>query len=338
MQTILLTGGTGFIGSHCCIKLLELNKTVIILDNLSNSKQSMIEKIQLITSKTPLFIEGDISNSALLDAIFKQHKVDAVIHMAGLKAVNVSVDDPLLYYEVNVEGSRRLIKACLSNNVNNFVFSSSATVYGEPEYLPLDEKHPLRPTNPYGATKLVVENLLKNVKRAEKNFKFAILRYFNPVGAHISGLIGEDPNDVPNNLMPLIAQVATKKRSHLNVYGNDYSTHDGTGVRDYIHIDDLTEAHLSALDFLLENDESITLNLGTGQGHSVIDMVKAFSNASGQTIPLTICSRRAGDVATSYTNPAKANALLNWKAKHGLERICEDQWRWTAKSLSKSSL
>ena len=336
MQTILLTGGTGYIGSHCCIRLLESGKKVIVLDNLCNSKKSILDRIELITAKSPIFIEGDIRDEVLLETIFTKHKLDAVLHMAGLKAVGESTKNPLLYYEINVEGSRRLIQACQFNNVKNFVFSSSATVYGEPDYLPLDEKHPLRPANPYGETKRVVEDILRSVSFSDEGLRTAILRYFNPVGAHESGLIGEDPNDTPNNLMPLIAQVATGERTHLDIYGNDYPTEDGTGVRDYIHVEDLVDAHILALDYLLKEKQSLTVNLGTGKGFSVLEMANAFSKASGKTIALKTCSRRQGDAATSYTNPSKADELLGWTSKRDLKKICEDQWRWSYQNLLRN--
>ena len=336
METILLTGGTGYIGSHCCVKLLESGKKVIILDNLSNSKKEILGRIKKISSKNPVFVEGDICDKKILNKIFSEHHIDAVIHMAGLKAVGESTEKPLLYYKVNVEGSRHLIEICELYKVSNFIFSSSATVYGSPDYLPLNEEHPLRPTNPYGETKKIVEDILKNVGNYNNNFNFAILRYFNPVGAHPSGLMGEDPNDTPNNLMPLISQVATGQRNHLNIYGDDYPTIDGTGVRDYIHVEDLVNAHILSLNHLLNEKDSIIVNLGTGRGYSVFEIVNAFSKATGKKIPHKLCSRRAGDIPSSYTDPKKAKRLLGWCAEHGLKRICDDQWRWCAQNALRN--
>jgi UDP-glucose 4-epimerase len=327
MKKILVTGGTGYIGSHTVVKLIESGFEVVILDNLSNSKISVIDHIEKITNKRPLFIEGDIRDQSLLNKLFGDQKIDAVIHFAGLKAVGESVLEPLKYYENNVGGSISLLEAMKEANVNNMVFSSSATVYGEPKELPIKEDHPLNPTNPYGETKLVVENLLRDLYRSSPHWKIFILRYFNPVGAHQSGLIGEDPNGIPNNLFPYIAKVASGAIKELKVFGDDYDTKDGTGVRDYIHVIDLADAHLKALEKLSQSKCEV-INLGTGQGYSVLEIIKNFEKVSNCKINYTITDRRGGDIATCFGDASIAENLIKWKAKLSIDRMCEDLWRW----------
>lgn len=329
MQTILVTGGTGYIGSHTVLQLLEANFKVVVLDNFSNSSAKSLNRVHKITGKQSIIIEGDIRDSECLDSLFEQYQIDGVIHFAGLKAVGESVEQPLMYYENNVYGSVNLCNAMKKHGVKNIVFSSSATVYGDPTELPLHEELPTgTPTNPYGQSKLMVELILRDLYESDNEWNIVLLRYFNPAGAHPSGLIGEDPNGIPNNLMPFITQVATGKRAHLSVFGDDYDTHDGTGVRDYIHVEDLANGHLKALDQLAADAGLLTVNLGTGQGYSVLDMVKAFEQASGQKIPYEIAPRRSGDVASCYADPKYASKVLNWKAEKGLAQMCEDSWRW----------
>lgn len=331
MKKILVTGGTGYIGSHTVVKLLESGYEVVILDNLSNSKISVIDRIEKITNKRPLFIEGDIRDKSLLNKLFGDQKIDAVIHFAGLKAVGESVEEPLKYYENNVGGSISLLEAMKEANVTDMVFSSSATVYGEPQELPIKEDHPLNPTNPYGETKLAVENLLRGLYRSSPHWKIFILRYFNPVGAHQSGLIGEDPKGTPNNLFPYIAKVAMGELENLKVFGDDYETKDGTGVRDYIHVDDLAGAHLKALKKLSQSKCEV-INVGTGQGYSVLEIVKAFEKASNRDINLSITDRRKGDVASCYADHSLANSLLNWNPIYDINAMCRDQWRFQDQS------
>ncbi|MDP2751759.1 MAG: UDP-glucose 4-epimerase GalE [Rhodocyclaceae bacterium] len=326
---ILVTGGTGYIGSHTCIALAQAGHDVLILDNLCNSRAHVVDRLETIIGQRPDFIEGDIRDAALLDQIFARHPIQAVIHFAGLKAVGESVEKPLEYYDNNVHGTLQLLAAMRRAQVKTFVFSSSATVYGTPPSLPIKEDFPRSATNPYGRSKLMIEEILADLHHAEPDWRIACLRYFNPAGAHESGLIGEDPQGIPNNLMPFIAQVAVGKREFLNVWGNDYPTPDGTGVRDYIHVVDLAEGHIAALNQLnTQNPTLITINLGTGQGYSVLNMVKAFEQASGRSIPYKIAPRRAGDIAQCWADPSLASELLGWQAQRGLTEMCVDGWRW----------
>lgn len=328
---ILVTGGAGYIGSHTCVALAEAGHRVSVLDNFTNSSPRVMERLALLTGTTPQLIEGDVRDRADLDRLFAADSVDAVIHFAGLKAVGESVADPLAYYDNNVAGTLTLLGAMARAQVKTLVFSSSATVYGDPATVPIREDFPLAATNPYGRTKLMVEEILADLYRADPSWKLARLRYFNPVGAHASGLIGEDPRGTPNNLLPFIAQVAVSRRERLTIFGDDYPTPDGTGVRDYIHVMDLAEGHLAALDALARRPTSegmITVNLGTGHGVSVLEMVRAFEAASGRSIPFQVASRRPGDVASCYADPSRAQALLGWHARRGLAEMCQDAWRW----------
>lgn len=327
-MSILIIGGAGYIGSHTVVELLNLDKEVIIVDNFSNSNPIVLDKIREITNKEFKFYEIDTRNGEELEIVFKENKIDSVIHFAAYKAVGESVAKPLEYYTNNVINTLTVLNLMKKYNVNNFVFSSSATVYGDPHTCPITEDFPLSTTNPYGATKLMIEDMLRDIAKADPSFNIAILRYFNPVGAHESGFIGEEPNGIPNNLMPYITKVAVGKLKELSVFGDDYNTHDGTGVRDYIHVVDLARGHIKALDKLKTNCGLVTYNLGTGNGYSVLDMVKAFSKASGQEIPYKIVDRRPGDVAMCYADPTKANNELGWKAEFGIDRMCEDSWRW----------
>lgn len=324
---VLVTGGAGYIATHTDVVLLEKGYEVVAVDNFSNSSYQAIENVEKITRKKVKFYEGDVCDKALLDKIFSENKIDAVIHFAGLKAVGESVAKPILYYENNIMSTLALLEIMTKYNVKKLVFSSSATVYGTPERLPLDEECRLSTTNPYGATKLVIEDLLKYVYTSDNSWHILLLRYFNPVGAHESGLIGEDPAGIPNNLMPYVAKVAAGELPFLKVYGNDYDTLDGTGVRDYIHVMDLAEGHIAAL----ENIEKYgvdAINLGTGVGYSVLDMVKAFEKASGRPVKYEIRERRPGDIATCYASPDKAKKELNWEAKRNLEDMCQDLWNF----------
>ena len=325
---ILVTGGTGYIGSHTVVELLAAGKDVLILDNYANSSPKVLERIAKISGRAPAFREGDIRDVDGLRALFAAHRIEAVIHFAGLKAVGESVEQPLTYYDNNVNGTLCLLQAMRQAGVRRLVFSSSATVYGDPHRVPIREDFPLQATNPYGRSKLMVEEMLRDLQRAETDWRIAILRYFNPVGAHPSGLIGENPNGIPNNLMPFVAQVAVGKRAQLSVFGNDYPTPDGTGVRDYIHVVDLAQGHLAALAALARSGQSLTVNLGTGQGYSVLDMVRAFEAASGRPVPYQIVARRAGDIATCYADPQLAGELLGWQARRGIGEMCADAWRW----------
>lgn len=326
---ILITGGAGFIGSHTTLSLLQLGFDVLVLDNLCNSSADSLSQVAKIAGRAATFIQGDIRDSALLERLFAEYAVDAVLHFAGLKAVGESVSQPLRYYDNNMHGSQVLLQAMANAGVFKFVFSSSATVYGEPAQMPISEVCPVyQPTNPYGRSKLMVEDTLRDLASSEPRWSIAILRYFNPVGAHESGLIGEDPNGTPNNLLPYIAQVAMGKLPELSVFGNDYPTHDGTGVRDYIHVVDLAEGHLRALDTLENLTGAHVWNLGTGQGYSVLDMVRAFEDASGKPVPYRISPRRPGDIAICYSDPSKAQRELGWKAKRGLPEMMRDAWRW----------
>lgn len=332
MKTILVTGGAGYIGSHTMVELLAQNYQVIVVDNFCNSSPLVLERVQQISGKSAIFYRADIADDAALDEIFTKHKIDAVIHFAALKAVGESVREPAKYYENNVAGSIVLFKVMARHNVKSIVFSSSATVYGDPHSTPINEDFPLSATNPYGWTKLMMEQILRDIYQADNNWSIGLLRYFNPVGAHESGLIGEDPNGIPNNLMPYITQVAVGKLDKLNVFGGDYPTHDGTGVRDYIHVVDLARGHLKALEYLAQHNELITVNLGTGVGYSVLDVVNAFSKAAGVDIPYVIQPRRAGDVAKCFANPDKAHKLLNWQTEYSLDKMCQDSWNWQSKN------
>ena len=325
---IFITGGAGYIGSHTCVELLNAGHDVTVFDNFCNSQPEALNRVQRITGKKVTLVQGDIRDGAALKTALAQSDARAVVHFAGLKAVGESVQKPLLYYDNNVAGTLRLLEAMAACDVKTLVFSSSATVYGDPQRLPLTEDHPLQTTNPYGQTKLVIEEMLRDLYRSDPQWRISILRYFNPVGAHASGLIGEDPQGIPNNLLPFVAQVAVGQRDHLNVWGNDYDTPDGTGVRDYIHVVDLAVGHLKALQRLEQHSECLAINLGTGVGYSVLDMVKAFEQASGKPVPFQVAARRAGDIAACYADPAMALVRLGWRAERGLATMCEDAWRW----------
>lgn len=335
MKTILVTGGAGYIGSHTTLQLLEQNFNVVVLDNLVNASAESLRRVEALSKKSVTFIEGDIRDDAVLDTLFTQHNIDAVIHFAGLKAVGESVQKPLSYYENNVYGTLSLCNAMHKHNIKNLVFSSSATVYGDPAALPLHEKMATgEPTNPYGMSKLMVEKMLTDLQRSDNSWNIVILRYFNPVGAHSSGQIGEDPNGIPNNLMPFIAQVATGKLAQLSVFGDDYDTKDGTGVRDYIHVEDLANGHLKALDRISLNMGLDIYNLGTGQGYSVLEMIRAFEKTSDKTINYKVVARREGDIAACYADPTLAAKELNWHAEKGLEDMCQDSWNWQSNNPS----
>lgn len=335
-KKILVTGGAGYIGSHTLVELLQANYQVVVLDNLCNSQPEALHRVEQITGKPIPFVQGDIRDAKLLDTLFAEHIFDAVIHFAGLKAVGESVEQPLKYFDNNVTGSLNLLEAMQKAGVHRIVFSSSATVYGEAEEMPIRESTPLqRPTNPYGRSKFMVEEIMRDLAESDTNWSIGLLRYFNPVGAHKSGLIGEDPFGIPNNLVPFISQVAVGRRKQLAVYGNDYDTHDGTGVRDYIHVVDLAKGHLAALSFLLQesdlqqrNKGAHVWNLGTGNGYSVLDVVQAFEQASQVDIPYQMQARRAGDIAVCYADPQKALQELGWQAQYDLERMMQDTWRW----------
>lgn len=330
---ILVTGGAGYIGSHTVVQLLEAGLPIVIFDNLSNSSRSVLDRIVELTGKHPAFIEGDIRDRVALRNTFKSNSISAVIHFAGLKAVGESEAKPLKYYDNNVSGSIVLFEEMARAGVQTVVFSSSATVYGDPGYEQFPEDTPLAPVNVYGRTKLMVEDILRDLKKAQPYWRIALLRYFNPVGAHVSGMIGEDPSGVPNNLMPFIAQVAVGKREKLSVFGGDYPTSDGTGRRDYIHVEDLAAGHLAALNKLIDSHDSlITVNLGTGRPYSVLEMVRAFEKASGKPVPFEIVDRRNGDLAEYYADPNNAKKILGWEAKLGIDRMCEDTWRWQSKN------
>lgn len=327
-MNILLTGGTGYIGSHAAVVLAQSGHNVTLFDNLSNSDAAVVEKVSRIAGKQIPFVQGDIRDTALVREVLKTHAIDAVIHFAGLKAVGESVELPIEYYANNVQGTISLLQAMQAESVKSLIFSSSATVYGVPQYLPIDEDHPTSATNPYGRTKLQIEEALHDVAQSDASWRIVCLRYFNPVGAHESGLIGESPRGIPNNLMPFIAQVAVGKRARLSVFGDDYPTPDGTGVRDYIHVMDLAEGHVAALDHLAQNPGWSAINLGTGQGYSVFDMVKAFERANACAVPYVVAPRRAGDVATCYASAQRAHALLGWSAKRSLDEMCVSMWRY----------
>lgn len=326
---VLLTGGSGYIGSHTAVECLNAGHEVLVFDNLSNSSPIALDRVAQITNKKPAFVEGDIRDRSALRQLFDQHHIDAVIHFAGLKAVGESVEKPLLYYDNNIVGSIVLFEAMAEANVKSIVFSSSATVYGDPAKVPITEDFPLSATNPYGRSKLFIEEMLRDIAKSDPEWSVSLLRYFNPVGAHESGQIGEDPRGIPNNLMPYIAQVAVGLRPYLNIFGGDYPTPDGTGVRDYIHVVDLARGHVAALAQIKRGRAGInTWNLGTGQGMSVLDMVRAFEKASGKTIPYQIVARREGDVAQCWADASKAEADLDWHAQLKLDRMCVDTWRW----------
>jgi UDP-glucose 4-epimerase len=327
-KTILLTGATGYIGSHTWCALLAAGYDVVGLDNLCNSVAEVVGRVAEITQTQPCFVEGDVRDTALLGRLFSQHKIDAVIHFAALKAVGESVENPLAYYDTNLNGLLTLSKVMALHRVKNLVLSSSATVYGDPHMVPIKENFSLSATNPYGQTKLMSEQILRDLERSDDGWRIGYLRYFNPVGAHESGLIGEDPRGVPNNLMPFVAQVATGKLDKLRVYGGDYPTPDGTGVRDYIHVMDLAQGHVVALSQLFNGGPSFTVNLGTGRGYSVLDVIRAYEKASGRAIPYEIVARRPGDIAACYADPALAAEILDWHATRGIDEMCVDSWRW----------
>ncbi|WP_415890393.1 UDP-glucose 4-epimerase GalE [Neptuniibacter sp. SY11_33] len=331
-MAVLVTGGAGYIGSHTVVQLLTASQDVVILDNLCNSSAVVFDRVEKITGNKPLFVEGDIRDASLLNQIFQDYDIHSVIHFAGLKAVGESVEKPMLYYQNNVEGSLNLFEAMSNAGCSNLVFSSSATVYGDPHTVPILEHFPLSATNPYGQSKLMVENILRDLSVSDPRWQIALLRYFNPVGAHESGLIGEDPSGIPNNLMPYVAQVAVGKRDKLSVFGGDYPTHDGTGVRDYIHVEDLADAHLKALSVLQEGHGCKPYNIGTGNGYSVLEVVKAFAEASSQDVPYEIDERRPGDIAECYADPTFSEKALGWEAQHDLKRMVEDHWRWQSKN------
>lgn len=327
-KTILVTGASGYIGSHTCVELLAAGYSVVALDNLCNSSAEALKRVEKISGRDIPFYQADVRDRAALDALLAKHKIDATIHFAGLKAVGESVAQPLSYFENNVSGTVTLLQALGAAGVKAFVFSSSATVYGDPESVPIRETARLSTTNPYGRSKLMVEQVLEDLAKSDPSWAIGVLRYFNPVGAHASGLIGEDPRGIPNNLMPFVSQVAIGRRAKLSVFGNDYPTPDGTGVRDYIHVVDLARGHLAALAELFRSGRGFTVNLGTGQGYSVLDMVRAFEKASGRSVPYEIVARRPGDIAACYADPEKAAQLLGWKAEKGLDDMCADNWRW----------
>lgn len=330
-MNILLTGGAGYIGSHTAVALTEAGHSFVIYDNFCNSSKMVPNNLATILSEPVACVEGDIRDTTLLGSTIKDHKIDSVIHFAGLKAVGESVTQPLHYYDNNVVGTISLLSAMSSQNIKNLVFSSSATVYGDPKYLPIDEKHPLAPTNPYGRTKLQIEQILEDVTIADPSWKVINLRYFNPVGAHHCGLLGEDPRGEPNNLMPYIAQVATGQLKQLRVFGSDYPTKDGTGVRDFIHVVDLAEGHLAALAYLPKANGFETFNLGTGTGYSVFEMINAFEAASQKNIPYQVVARRPGDIASCYAATDKVNKMLGWKAKRSLAEMCASGWQFQSR-------
>lgn len=329
---ILVTGGCGYIGSHTCVELLEENYEVVVVDNLSNSKESVVGLIEKITNKKLTFYKGDVQNKNLLENIFEKENIDAVIHFAGLKAVGESVEKPLLYYRNNLDSTLTLLETMFKYNCKKIVFSSSATVYGNPASLPITEDFPLSTTNPYGSTKLYIEGILRDLYVSDNTWGIAILRYFNPVGAHSSGLIGEDPNGIPNNLMPYIVKVATKELDHLNVFGSDYNTVDGTGVRDYIHVVDLAKGHLKAIEKIKDTNMCDEYNLGTGTGYSVLEMVETFKRVNNIDVPYKIVERRPGDIAACYANPKKALNELNWKAEKDLTDMVKSAYEYVSKN------
>ncbi|WP_313606346.1 UDP-glucose 4-epimerase GalE [Comamonas jiangduensis] len=330
----LLTGGAGYIGTHTAIELLQNGHEVVIYDNFSNSHPQAVRRVEGITGQSITVIEGDVRDQASLEKALQQHCIDSVVHFAGKKAVGESVAQPVDYFDNNVNGSLVLLRAMQAQGVKTLVFSSSATVYGAPQYLPLDEQHRTAVTNPYGRSKLFVEEILADLHYANPEWSVAVLRYFNPIGAHPSGLIGEDPADVPNNLLPYVAQVAIGKRERIQVFGGDYPTPDGTGVRDYIHVVDLARGHVKALERLTSTTtpELLTINLGTGQGYSVLEVIRAFEEACGEKLPYEVVARRPGDIASCYANPAHALAVLGWSAEKDLPTMCADAWRWQSQN------
>lgn len=325
---ILVTGGAGYIGSHTCVELLEAGYDVVVVDNLCNSKPAALERVEKISGKSLEFHQLDLRDKDALDSVFSQKNLQAVIHFAGLKAIGESVNIPISYYQNNIGGTLNLLELMDQHRVKNMVFSSSANVYGDPETLPITEDFPLSASSPYGRAKLMVEEMLSDLFISDERWNIAVLRYFNPVGAHVSGLIGEDPHGVPNNLMPGISRVAAGKQDKLLVFGGDYDTPDGSGIRDYIHVVDLARGHIRALEKLFQKPGLVTYNLGTGQGYSVIEMVNAFIQASGQQVPYEIVGRRAGDIAACWADVTKASGELGWQAEKGLQEMCEDAWHW----------
>ncbi len=330
--TILVTGGAGFIGSHTCVELLDAGYDVAVIDNLVNSRTESLARVERITGKKVTFYQDDACDKTALKRIFDAHPIAGAIHFAALKAVGESVAKPIEYYSNNIGSLLAVLDVMRERNVRNFVFSSSATVYGVPKSVPIDESFPLSATNPYGQSKLIAEQVLRDLEVSDPSWRIATLRYFNPVGAHKSGLIGEDPAGMPNNLMPYVAQVAIGKLERLRVFGSDYDTHDGTGVRDYIHVVDLARGHIATINALKSLDRSFVVNLGTGQGYSVLDVVKAFEKASGKAVPYELVPRRPGDIAACYADPAAAEKLIGWRANHGIERMCADHWRWQSQN------
>lgn len=335
---VLLTGGAGYIGSHCAVALIAAGYQVVCFDNLSNSRPQVIEQVESITGTRIPLVVGDIRDREAVRRALTDHAIEAVVHFAGLKAVGESVEKPMLYYDNNVRGTLALVEAMAECGVRRLVFSSSATVYGQPQYLPLDEAHPTSATNPYGRTKLMIEEMLGDIAAADPGWRIGVLRYFNPVGAHDSALIGEDPNGIPNNLMPFISRVAASRLPELSVFGDDYDTADGTGVRDYVHIVDLAEGHVAALAALTTIDRPLSIwNLGTGQGYSVLDMIRSFERVNAVSIPYRIAPRRPGDVATCYASPAKARDELGWQASRGLDAMCASAWRFERMLATRNS-
>ncbi|MDQ0482621.1 UDP-glucose 4-epimerase GalE [Guptibacillus hwajinpoensis] len=331
-MAILVTGGAGYIGSHTCVQLLNHGSDIVVVDNFSNSKMESLDRVRELTERDFPFYEVDLLDRASLEQVFKENEIEAVIHFAGLKAVGESVSKPLHYYHNNLTGTFVLCEVMEKYNVRNIVFSSSATVYGMPDTMPITEEAPLSATNPYGQTKLMIEQILRDLYVADSNWSIALLRYFNPIGAHVSGRIGEDPNGIPNNLMPYISQVAVGKLEQLSVFGDDYDTADGTGVRDYIHVEDLANGHLKALQHILDTTGVEAYNLGTGNGYSVLQMVKAFEEATGKEVKYSVAPRRPGDIAECYADPTKAKEELGWVAEKGIEEMCQDTWRWQSEN------
>lgn len=329
---ILVTGGCGYIGSHATVELISSHYEVVILDNFSNSQPEVLNHIEKITGTKPIFYEGDVQDESLLRRIFQEHEISAVVHFAGYKAVGESVSKPIMYYENNLFSTIVLLKVMEEVNVRNFVFSSSATVYGNPQKLPITEDSELKTTNPYGTTKLMIEQILRDLGQSNQEWSIAILRYFNPIGAHKSGLIGENPNGIPNNLMPFIVKVSTGELKELSIFGNDYETKDGTGVRDYIHVVDLAKGHVSAIEYVLNNKGIDAFNLGTGIGYSVLDIVKNFELMNDIKIPYIIAPRRDGDIASCYADPSYALRKSGWKAEKSIEEMCEDSYRFVTKT------
>jgi len=328
---VLVTGGAGYIGSHTVIELLESGHEVVIVDNFSNSDSSVLDKMSMITDKEFIFYEGDVCDKKFLEDVFSKERIDAVIHFAGYKAVGESVAKPLMYYQNNLESTLNLLEVMEENDVYNFVFSSSATVYGKPHMLPIKEDFPLSATNPYGYTKLMIEQILKDLSKSNDKWNIVLLRYFNPIGAHESGLIGEDPNGVPNNIMPYIMRVATGQYDKVHVFGNDYDTKDGTGVRDYIHVVDLANGHIKAIDYLVNNGGLSIFNLGTGNGYSVLELIETVKKVNNVEVPYIIEDRRPGDIASCYADPSLANEKLGWHAERGIEEMCKDAYNFASK-------